>query len=63
MSNSKGQAIIALIEKTRQEVSQKLETNSLMSVNTKIRSKVIALRIKKLIKSLVHCDQTANVSN
>ena len=35
-----------------------METNFLINVDAKITSKAIALRIKKVIGNLVHCDQT-----
>ena len=34
-----------------------------MNVDTKIASKAIALRLKKVILKLIHCDQTAYVNN
>ena len=36
---------------------------SLINVDAKIASKAIALKIKKVIGNLVHCDQTAYVGN
>ena len=34
-----------------------------INVDAKIASKAIAMRIKKVIAKLVHCDQTAYVNN
>ena len=36
---------------------------SLMNVDSKIASKAIALRLKKVIPKLIQCDQTAYVNN
>ena len=36
---------------------------SLVNVDTKIVSKAIALRLKKVILKLIQCDQTAYVNN
>ena len=34
-----------------------------MNVDTKVASKAIALRLKKVIPKLIHCDQTPYVNN
>ena len=44
-------------------ISQKLEAISLINVDAKIASKAIALRLKRVVGKLVHCDQTAYVGN
>ena len=38
-------------------------TYFLMNVDTKVASKAIALRLKKVIPKLIHCDQTVYVNN
>ena len=61
--NSPVQAVIALIEK--KDKDKCFLTNwrpvSLINVDAKIASKAIALRIKKVVGNLVHCDQTVHV--
>ena len=65
LSSSQRQAVIVLIE--RKDKDKRFLKNwrsiSLINVDTKITSKAIALRIKKVIEKLVHCDQTAYVGN
>ena len=65
LSSSLRQAVIFLIEK--KDKGKRFLKNwrpiSLINVDAKIVSKAIALRIKKVIGKLVHCDQTAYVCN
>ena len=63
LSNSQKQAIITLIEKKGKDKRylKNWRPISLINVDTKVRSKAIALRIKTVIKSLIHCDQIAYV--
>ena len=63
LSSSPRQAVIFLIEKKDKDkrLSQNWRPISLINVDAKIASKAIALRIKKVIGNLVHCDQTAYV--
>ena len=63
--SSQRQAVIVLIE--RKDKDKRFVKNwkpiFLINVDDKIASKTIALRIKKVIAKLVHCDQTAYVCN
>ena len=65
LSISQRQAVITLIEKKGKD--KKFIKNwrpiSLMNVDTKIASKAIAVRLKKVIPKLIHFDQTAYVNN
>ena len=65
LSSSQRRAVIVLIE--RKDKDKRFLKNwkpiSLINVDAKIASKAIALRIKKGIAKLVHCDQTAYVCN
>ena len=60
---SSRQAVIVLIEKKDKDKCflKNWRPLSLINVDAKIASKAIALRIKKVIVNLVHCDQTAYV--
>ena len=65
LSNSQRQATITLIEKKDRD--KRLLKNwrpiSLINVDAKIISKVLALRIKHIMHTLIHHDQTAYVKN
>ena len=63
LSSSQRQAVIVLIEKKDNDKCflKNLRPISLINVDAKIASKAIALRIKKVIENLVHCNQTAYV--
>ena len=63
LSSSQRQAVIVLIEKKDKDKRflKNWRPISLINVDAKIASKAIALRIKKVIGNLVHCDQTAYV--
>ena len=63
LSSSQRQAVIVLIEKKDKDKRflKNWRPISLINVDAKIASKAIALRIKKVIGNLVHCDQTACV--
>ena len=65
LSISQRQAVITLTEKKRKDKRciKKWRPISLMNVDTKIASKAIALRLKKVIPKLIQCDQTAYVNN
>ena len=61
LSSSQRQAVIVLIKKKDKDKRflKNWRPISLINVDAKIASKAIALRIKKVIGNLVHCDQTA----
>ena len=63
LSTSQKQAVITLIEK--RERDKRLVKNwrpiSLMNIDTKTASKVITLRMKKVLSSIINYDQTAYV--
>ena len=63
LSSSQRQAVIVLIEKKDKDKRflKNWRPISLINIDAKIASKAIALRIKKVIGNLVHCDQTACV--
>ena len=65
LSNSQRQATITLIQKKDRD--KRLLKNwrpiSLINVDAKIISKVLALRIKHIMHTLIHYDQTAYVKN
>ena len=63
LSSSQRQAVIVLIEKNDKDKRflKNWRPISLIDVDAKIASKAIALRIRKIIGNLVHCDQTAYV--
>ena len=63
LSSSQRQAVIVLIEKKDKDKRflKNWRPISLINVDAKIASKAIALRMKKVIGNLVHCDQTAYV--
>ena len=63
LSSSQRQAVIVLIEKKDKDKRflKNWRPIFFINVDAKIASKAIALRIKKVIENLVHCDQTAYV--
>ena len=65
MSNSQKQAVITLIEKKGKDRSliENWRPISLANVDTKIVSKVIASRIKNVLPSIMHHDQTGYVKD
>ena len=65
LSSTQKQAVIVLIEKKDKDKRflQNWRPISFINVDAKIASKAIALRIKKVIRKLVHWDQTAYVGN
>ena len=65
LSTSQKQAVITLIEKKGRDkrLVQNWRTISLMNVDTKIASKVISLRMKKVLPNIINYDQTAYVKN
>ena len=60
MSFSQKQAVITLIEKKGKDRSllENWRPISLVNVDTKIMTKVIATRIKNVLPGITHCDQT-----
>ena len=65
LSISQRQAVITLIEKKGKDKRciKIWRPTSLMNVDTKIASRAIALRLKKVIPKLIQCNQTAYVNN
>ena len=65
MTSSQKQAIITLIDKKGKdrEYLENWRPISLVNVDVKIASKVIAHRIKKILPDLIHYNQTAYVNN
>ena len=65
LSISQRQAVITLIEKKGKDKRciKNWRPISLMNVDTKIASKAIALKLKKVIPKLIQCAQTAYVNN
>ena len=63
LSSSQRQEVIVLIEKKDKDKRflKNCRPVSFTYLDAKMASKAIALRIKKVIGNLVHCDQTANV--
>ena len=60
MSNSQRQAVITLIEKTGKDRTciENWRPTSLVNVDAKIISKVIATRIKNILPHIIHCNQS-----
>ena len=65
LSNSQRQAIITLIEKKGKDKRylKNWRPIPLINVDTKIASKCLASRVKKVLSSLIHSDQTAYVKD
>ena len=65
LSNSQRQAIITLTEKKGKDKRylKNWRPISLINVDTKIASKCLASRVKKVLSSLIHSDQTAHVKD
>jgi len=65
MSNSQKQAVITLIEKQGEDrtLIENWRPISLVNVDAKIISKVIALRIKNVLPYIIHSNQTGYVKD
>ena len=65
LSTSQRQVVITLVEKKGKDKRylKNWRQISLINVDTKILSKSLALRIKKVLSSLIHSDQTAYVKD
>ena len=65
LSNSQRHAVITLIEKKIKDKRylKNWRPMSLMNVDTKIASKCLASRVKKVLSNLIHSDQTAYVKD
>ena len=65
LSTSQKQAVITLTEKRGRDKTlvKNCRLISLMNVDTKNASKVITLRMKKVLPSIINYDQTAYVKN
>ena len=65
LSISQRQAVITLLEKKGKDKRfiENWRPISLMNVDTKIASKAIAKRLKKVIQKLIQCDHIAYVNN
>ena len=65
MSNSQKQAVITLIEKKDKDRTflENWRPISLINVDSKIASKVITMRIIKVLLEIIHCNQTGYVQN
>ena len=65
LSTSQKQAVITLIEKKGRDkrLAKNWRPISLMNMDTKIASKALALRMKKVIPNIINYDQTAYVKN
>ena len=65
MSCSQKRAVITLIEKKEKDHTflENWRPISLVNVDTKIMSKVIASRIKNVLPSIIHCNQTGYVKD
>ena len=59
------QAMIALIEKKGKDKKflKNWRLNSLINVDTKVGSKSLVLIVRKVLNSLIHSDQTANLKD
>ncbi|KAL9968770.1 hypothetical protein ACROYT_G020892 [Oculina patagonica] len=65
MSNSQKQAVITLIEKQGKDrtLMENWRPISLVNVDAKIISKVIASRLKEVLPHIIHCNQTGYVKD
>ena len=65
MSCSQKQAVITLLEKSGKDraLLENWRPMSLVNVDTKITSKVIAERVKKVLPSIIHYNQTGYVKD
>ena len=65
MSSSQRKAIITLIEKQHKDrtLIENWRPISLINVDAKIISKVIALRLKKVLPNIIHHNQTGYVED
>ena len=66
MSNSQRQAVITLIEKKgkdRKCIKENWRPISLVNVDAKIISKVIATRIKNILPHIIYCNQSGYVKD
>ena len=65
LSTSQRQAVITLVEKKGKDKRyfKNWRQISLFDVDTKILSKLLALRIRKVLSSLIHSDQTVYVKD
>ena len=65
ISCSQKQAVITLLEKSGKDraLLENWRPISLVNVDTKIMSKVIAARVKKVLPSITHCNQTGYVKD
>ena len=65
MSNSQRQAVITLIEKKGKDRTciENWRPISLVNVDAKIISKVIATRIKNILPHIIHCNQSGYVKD
>ena len=65
LSTSQRQVVITLVEKKEKDKRhlKNWRPISLINVDTKILSNSLALRIKKVLSSLIHSDQTAYVKD
>ena len=65
MSNPKKQAVISLIEKKGKDLLllENWRPISLVNVDTKIMTKAIAWRIKKVLPDIIHQNQTGYVKD
>ena len=65
MSNSQKQAVITLIEKKGKDrcLIENWRPISLLNVDAKILSKVIATRIKKVLPDIIHHNQSGYISD
>ena len=65
LSNSQRQAMITLIEKKGKDKRflKNWRPISLINVGVKVASKSLALRVRKVLNSLIHSDQTAHLKD
>ena len=63
LSTSQRQAVITLVEKKRKDKRYLKNWRPISLIDVEILSKSLALRIKKVLSSLIHSDQTAYVKD